>query len=48
MKTEEQIKKFRGEMLERFVEAPVDSVPFLQGVVYGLDWLFKEEVKFDS
>ena len=47
MKTEAEIQKFRTEVLEQLGGAATENVKFLQGVIYGLDWL-KEEKKDDA
>ena len=47
MKTEEEIAKFRVEVLEQLATAGTENVKFLQGVIYGLDWL-KAEKKEDG
>ena len=43
MKTDEDIKKHREEILEALVTAKGENVPWLQGAIYGLDYLTKEE-----
>ena len=43
MKTEEEIAKFRTDVLEQLATAAPDNVKFLQGIVYGLDWLKQEK-----
>lgn len=47
MKTEEQISKFRMDVLEQLATAQTENVKFLQGVIYGLDWINREEEKED-
>lgn len=43
MKTPEEMAKFRIDVLEQLVTATSENVRFLQGVIYGLDWLKGEE-----
>lgn len=43
MKTEEDILKFRSDVLEQMATAAPENVRFLQGVIYGLDWIKKEK-----
>ena len=45
MKTDEEIKKFRAEVLESLVTAKGENVPWLQGCIFGLDYRTKEEEK---
>lgn len=45
MKTQEQIKKFREELLEALTTAKPENVGWLQGAIFGLDYPSKEEVK---
>ena len=44
-KTEEEIKKFRAELLESLANAKIENVAWLQGVIFGLDWPTIEEKK---
>ena len=48
MKTEEEITKFRVEVLEQMAIAAPDRVSFLQGVIYGLDWVKREKEPDDA
>lgn len=45
MKTEEEIQKFRTDVLEQLAGAATENVKFLQGVIYGIDWIKSEEKK---
>lgn len=36
MKTEEEIKTMKGKALDDLATAPIDQVPFLQGLIFGL------------
>lgn len=45
MKTPEEIKKFRDEILDGLTTAKLENVPWLQGVIFGLDYPSKEEEK---
>ena len=48
MKTEEETAKFRVEVLEQMATAAPDRVGFLQGVIYGLDWIKTEKEPDDA
>lgn len=48
MKTPEEIKKFREEVLESLATASVENVKWLQGCLYGLDYPSKETKKEDG
>ena len=48
-KTEEDMTKFRVDVLEQLATAKMDNVGFLQGVIYALDWMkTKNEEKPDE
>lgn len=48
MKTEEEIVKFRGEVLEQLATAVPENVRFLQGVIYSLDWIKRDKEPEDE
>ncbi len=48
MKTEEEIAKFRVDVLEQLATANTDNVKFLQGIVYALDWIKRDKEEDDG
>lgn len=48
MKTPEEIKKFREEILESLATARQENIGFLQGVIFGLDYPSSETKKEDG
>lgn len=47
VKTEEQIKKFRSDVVKNLETARPEDVRWLQGVIYGLDYPQREEQEDD-
>jgi hypothetical protein len=43
MKTPEEIKKFREELLDALTTARPENIAWLQGCIFGLDYPSKEE-----